>query len=473
MRHLRQRGCLLLVLTALSAAPSNSFVSSRRRSYRNSAKAAAERVRGGSLPPPPPPPPADHSHHIPPPPPPAVDEPDWQQQQAVYAAQLQPQQQAEAYQQQQLPPEYEQQPQQQQQQQLYHHQQQYYQQQQPPYQQQLPPAQQHEHVKHVSPHMQPIQQQQPQQRPYIQPYQQQQQQQPPSAFKPIAGSSSSSATVDSSGNVITTAVQPPIALLNSEISIMERLKTQHMDNQVISEGLNKLYRKKVVPLEKASEFPHFHSPSLTDADFDAKPLVLVIGQYSVGKTSFISSLLQTEFAGQRVGPEPTTDRFTAVVYGTDKKNIPGHALAMQKDSPFRSLEQFGNSFLQHFDGSTVDAPILRDITIVDTPGVLSGEKQRIGRDYDFPKVASWFAERAGMIIIMFDAHKLDISDELSAVITALKPHIDKVRIVLNKADTMDSQQLMRVYGSLMWSLSRVIQVYYAAMYTYRWLVDTV
>lgn len=28
-----------------------------------------------------------------------------------------------------------------------------------------------------------------------------------------------------------------------------------------------------------------------------------------------------------------------------------------------------------------------------SPGVLSGEKQRIGRDYDFASVISWFAER--------------------------------------------------------------------------------
>ena len=42
----------------------------------------------------------------------------------------------------------------------------------------------------------------------------------------------------------------------------------------------------------------------------AKPQVLLVGQYSVGKTSFIKYLLGRDFPGQRIGPEPTTDRFT-------------------------------------------------------------------------------------------------------------------------------------------------------------------
>mmetsp|Transcript_14282 Transcript_14282/g.12914 ORF Transcript_14282/g.12914 Transcript_14282/m.12914 type:complete len:263 (+) Transcript_14282:531-1319(+) len=62
-----------------------------------------------------------------------------------------------------------------------------------------------------------------------------------------------------------------------------------------------------------------------------------------------------------------------------------------------------------------------------------------------------------MIIIMFDAHKLDISDELKTVLDTLKPHQDKIRVLLNKADSIDTQSLLRVYGALMWSLGKVVQ----------------
>ena len=38
----------------------------------------------------------------------------------------------------------------------------------------------------------------------------------------------------------------------------------------------------------------------------------------------------------------------------------------------------------------------------------------------------WFAERADRIILLFDAHKLDISDEFKSAIEAIKPQEDKV-----------------------------------------------
>ncbi|TYZ66254.1 hypothetical protein PybrP1_008964 [[Pythium] brassicae (nom. inval.)] len=226
--------------------------------------------------------------------------------------------------------------------------------------------------------------------------------------------------------------------------------------QVI-EGLKRLYATKLKPLEKKYCFDDFHSPLLSDADFDAKPQVLMIGQYSVGKTSFIEYLLGRSFPGQRIGPEPTTDRFVAVMHGDEERTVPGNAVAVSPDLPFGGLSMFGTAFLNKFEAAQVPCRVLENITVVDTPGILSGEKQRIARGYDFVHVAKWFAERSDMILLLFDAHKLDISDEFQRVIEVLKGHDDKIRCVLNKADQIDQQRLMRVYGALMWSMGKVLK----------------
>ncbi|XP_009598338.1 EH domain-containing protein 1-like isoform X1 [Nicotiana tomentosiformis] len=224
----------------------------------------------------------------------------------------------------------------------------------------------------------------------------------------------------------------------------------------IVDGLKKLYIQKLKPLEVAYHFNDFVSPLLANSDFDAKPMVMLLGQYSTGKTTFIKHLLKTSYPGAHIGPEPTTDRFVVVMNGPDERSIPGNTIAVQADMPFSGLTTFGTAFLSKFECSQMPHPLLEHITLVDTPGVLSGEKQRTQRSYDFTGVTSWFAAKCDLILLLFDPHKLDISDEFKRVIASLRGHDDKIRVVLNKADQVDTQQLMRVYGALMWSLGKVL-----------------
>jgi len=234
----------------------------------------------------------------------------------------------------------------------------------------------------------------------------------------------------------------------------EKNTFETFDNVI--EGLKRIYKTKLLPLEQAYKFHEFHSPPLDDSDFEAKPMILLVGQYSTGKTSFIKYILEQDFPGIRIGPEPTTDSFIAVMHNDHENVIPGNALVVDPKKNFKQLSRFGNAFLNRFQSSQLPSDVLKSLTFIDTPGILSGEKQRLERGYDYAAVLEWFAERCDRILLLFDAHKLDISDEFKRSIEVLRRNDEKIRIVLNKADGIDNQQLMRVYGALMWSLGKVL-----------------
>ena len=272
-----------------------------------------------------------------------------------------------------------------------------------------------------------------------------------------------------------------------------QLYQQHAEKSSSSEKilsrLKDMYKYKLLPIERDYQMHAFCLPTqgeIQDAEFDAKPMVLLIGPYSTGKTTFISHLLGGDFPGCHIGPEPTSDKFMALVHGNEdgvsydddeevqahhyftenddeKKHLPGkiikgNTLTVTPELPFASLASFGSAFLNHFDGSVCASPLLRNLTLIDTPGVLSGEKQRLNRSYNFAEAAKWFADRSDLILLILDAHKLDVSDEFKEVVETIRPHNDdKMRCILNKADAVTREQFVRVYGSLMWSMGKLFE----------------
>mmetsp|Transcript_111600 Transcript_111600/g.360232 ORF Transcript_111600/g.360232 Transcript_111600/m.360232 type:complete len:547 (+) Transcript_111600:26-1666(+) len=225
---------------------------------------------------------------------------------------------------------------------------------------------------------------------------------------------------------------------------------------LVAEGLQRLYHTKLLPVELAYKFHDFYSSPLNDSNFSSKPMVLVLGPYSTGKSTFIKHLLGRDYPGLNIGPEPTTDRFVATIYGDTDQRLPGNTAVADDSLPFGELSKFGNGFLQRFEVARLSSPVLKSIIMVDSPGVLAGEKQRINRGYEFEDVAKWFADRSDLVLLLFDVSKMTISDELRRVILAVKGNDNKVRIILNKSDTVPSGQLMRIYGAMMWTLKEVL-----------------
>jgi hypothetical protein len=159
----------------------------------------------------------------------------------------------------------------------------------------------------------------------------------------------------------------------------------------------------------------------------------------------------------QIGPEPTTDRFVVLMHNKIEGFIPGNVLISDPKHRLRPLRKFGNAFLNRLHCSQFNSSLLETITIIDTPGILSGEKKRIDRGYDIIGVFESLSEISDLVILIFDPHKLDISDEFKMVIDALSRYDYKIRILLNKADTINQQELIRVYGALMWSLKGIFK----------------
>ncbi|ESL08477.1 sarcoplasmic reticulum glycoprotein [Trypanosoma rangeli SC58] len=228
---------------------------------------------------------------------------------------------------------------------------------------------------------------------------------------------------------------------------------EHID-AVLSE-LQRLYFERVRPVEEKFQYDVFRPSWFSEAIVQKKPFVTFLGPFSAGKSTFINYLLQSNHL--LTGPQPLTDKFTVIMHGEEVQHITGRVLMADSSQPFRGLSQFGDIFAEVFQGLLVPHPLLQSVSLIDTPGVLEAAGDIHRRRYDFVKVCRWFVEKSDLVFVLFDPTKLDAGTELRMLFKhALRGNESKIRIVLNKADTVGPQELMRVYGALFWNLSSLI-----------------
>lgn len=226
-------------------------------------------------------------------------------------------------------------------------------------------------------------------------------------------------------------------------------------NRVLSELL-RTYRQDIEPIESKFEYDTLRPSWFGETIMQKKPFVTLLGPFSAGKSTFINYLMQNNYL--LTGPQPTTDKFTVIVHGDTVQQVSGKVLVADQGQPFRGLAQFGEKFIECFGGVVAPHPILRSISVIDTPGVLENTDGDHKRRYDYVNVCRWFVERSDAVCVLFDPSKMDVGTELRKIFNeALHGHETKLRIILNKADSITAQELMRVYGGLFWSLSSLVK----------------
>ena len=209
------------------------------------------------------------------------------------------------------------------------------------------------------------------------------------------------------------------------------------------------------PLEPLAEQFLFRRPP-TVGELRRPTQVLLLGNHSSGKSTFVNYLLGDDV--QKTGVAPTDDGFTIITHGATATERDGPAVVSNPDLPYEGLRHFGDQLVSHVRLKLRPAELLQTVTLIDSPGMIDEAKAENGRGFDFPGVVRWFAERADLVMVFFDPDKPGTTGETLQVFRESLAGIDhKMLIVLNKVDQFQSlHDFARAYGALCWNLGKVI-----------------
>ncbi|OQV22217.1 hypothetical protein BV898_03719 [Hypsibius exemplaris] len=160
-----------------------------------------------------------------------------------------------------------------------------------------------------------------------------------------------------------------------------------------------------------------------------KIIVLLIGNHSAGKSSYINWYVEEHI--QRTGVAIETQGFTFVTSGKKRESLTGNA-TLQVFPRFQALSDIDGvpEYLQT-EVSTSKQKRFPLVTFIDTPGLVDGPEY----PFDVNRAILWLGNFADLIFVFFDPIGQALCKRTMTLVEKLSSkHADKMRFYLSKAD---------------------------------------
>jgi GTPase SAR1 family protein len=244
---------------------------------------------------------------------------------------------------------------------------------------------------------------------------------------------------------------------------MDESLTSYRNNYIstLRDDIVTIISEKLTPV--AQKYGYSDSP--LEENVKWKPKVLLLGNYSSGKSTLVNDFLGGNI--QRTGQAPTDDTFTVIAYKEaedDPERVrvieerEGRSVLNDPEYPFVGLKKHGDRFLAHFRLKFVNSPFLKQLVIIDTPGMLDSITET-DRGYNYQDVIGELAQNSDLVLLLFDPHKTATGNEAHTSIRTTLPKKcfeDRILFVLNRVDECTSlEDFLQVYGTLCWNLSQM------------------
>ncbi|BFZ18756.1 hypothetical protein BsWGS_21794 [Bradybaena similaris] len=161
-----------------------------------------------------------------------------------------------------------------------------------------------------------------------------------------------------------------------------------------------------------------------------KITVLLIGNHSAGKSSFINWYVEEHV--QRTGVAIETQGFTVVTSGRKRESLTGNATMHLYPylEPLRQIEGVVDYLATEV--STSKQKKFSLVTFIDTPGLVDGDMKY---PFDVNKAITWLGDTADLIFVFFDPIGQALCKRtLNLVETLNDKHADRIKFYLSKAD---------------------------------------